>query len=145
MGTINPGDRVTEATNPTAGGSEVALGSAEIICEDQGVTDASVPGQDDQGVCANAPHSFGKQDARDFGIKIESVKEEPVCLCVASSAASTETSGPKQDSETVEESLDRNLIFGRVCCGHKVSWLKSARTMECAHRNQVLCEPLRSF
>ena len=44
---INPTARVSEANDPTAGGSEVALGREEIICEDQGV-------------CANAPHDFGK-------------------------------------------------------------------------------------
>ena len=78
----------------------------------------SQPGQEDQRVCANTPHSFGKQDALDFEIKIKSAKEESVLLRVASSAASTrQTSAPKQDSETVQESLDRNPRFGRVCCG----------------------------
>ena len=41
VGTINSTSWGFEATNPTAGGSEVALGSAEIVCKDQGVADAS--------------------------------------------------------------------------------------------------------
>ena len=56
LGTINPTARVSEASDPTTGGSEVALSSAEIICEDQGV-------------CANAPHDFGERDDHDFESK----------------------------------------------------------------------------
>ena len=113
------------------------------------MTDASVPGREDQGVRVNAPHDFGEQDDHDFEIKMESATEESSSLRAVSSAASTKTSAPKQDSETVQESLDRNVRFGRVCCEHsqrssaEVSENQGVRAVTVAPGSTVQGVPVR--
>ena len=47
--------------NLTAKGSKVALRNEEIICEYQGVVDASVFGKEDQGVHTEATRNVEKQ------------------------------------------------------------------------------------
>ena len=46
-----------------------------------------------------------------------SATQELNSVRAASSVASAKSGALKQDSETVRESLDRNVRFGRVCCG----------------------------
>ena len=94
----------------------MALSEAETVCVNQGVA-ARVTGGEDQGVCANAPKNFGKQDDPDLKCRVGSVTGEfNSYLRAVSAVVSTETASQKQDSGP--------QILVR---------LRSARIRECAH------------
>ena len=78
MGTTNPTARVFKASNPTAGGSEVALGSAETTCEDQGVRTVTVA-FGSQGVPVCKDQGVIPADARGTAQKASVPVRDPVC------------------------------------------------------------------
>ena len=93
----------------------MALSKPETVCKNQGVV-ARMTGGEDQKVCANPLHNFGKQDEPNLECKMRSVTRELNSLHAVSGAASTETASQKQDSMTSQEDLDGRIEVEQACC-----------------------------